>query len=36
MFKVKLETNDEVLAHVFGRMRKNFIRIFRETAWPSS
>ncbi len=27
MLKVKLETNHEVLAHVSGRMRKNFIRI---------
>ena len=27
MFKMKLETNHEVLAHVSGRMRKNFIRI---------
>ena len=27
MFKVKLETNHEVVAHVSGRMRKNFIRI---------
>jgi len=27
MFKVKLETNHEVLAHVSGRMRKNFMRI---------
>jgi translation initiation factor IF-1 len=27
MFKVKLENNHEVLAHVSGRMRKNFIRI---------
>ena len=27
MFKVKLETNHVVLAHVSGRMRKNFIRI---------
>ena len=27
MFKVKLEKNHEVLAHVSGRMRKNFIRI---------
>jgi len=27
MFKVKLQTNHEVLAHVSGRMRKNFIRI---------
>ncbi len=27
MFKVKLENGHEVLAHVSGRMRKNFIRI---------
>ena len=27
MFKVKPENNHEVLAHVSGRMRKNFIRI---------
>ena len=27
MFKVKLEQGHEVLAHVSGRMRKNFIRI---------
>ena len=27
MFKVKLENEHEVLAHVSGRMRKNFIRI---------
>jgi translation initiation factor IF-1 len=27
MFKVKLENNHEVLAHVSGKMRKNFIRI---------
>lgn len=26
-FKVQLETGSEVLAHVAGRMRKNFIRI---------
>jgi len=26
-FRVQLETGDEVLAHVAGRMRKNFIRI---------
>ncbi|MCY2973562.1 MAG: translation initiation factor IF-1 [Planctomycetota bacterium] len=26
-FKVQLETGDEVLAHVAGKMRKNFIRI---------
>jgi len=33
MFKVKLENNHEVLAHVSGRMRKNFIRILPATAW---
>ncbi len=27
MFRVKLENGHEVLAHVSGRMRKNFIRI---------
>lgn len=27
MFKIKLENGHEVLAHVSGRMRKNFIRI---------
>jgi translation initiation factor IF-1 len=26
-FRVQLETGTEVLAHVAGRMRKNFIRI---------
>ena len=26
-FRVELENGDEVLAHVAGRMRKNFIRI---------
>lgn len=26
-FRVQLETGNEVLAHVAGRMRKNFIRI---------
>jgi translation initiation factor IF-1 len=26
-FRVQLETGGEVLAHVAGRMRKNFIRI---------
>jgi translation initiation factor IF-1 len=26
-FRVKLETGDEILAHVAGRMRKHFIRI---------
>jgi len=27
MFRVKLETGQEVLAHVSGKIRKNFIRI---------
>lgn len=27
MFKVKLETGQEVLAHVSGKIRKHFIRI---------
>ena len=27
MFKVKLENNNEVLAHISGKMRMNFIRI---------
>lgn len=27
MFKVKLENNHEVLAHISGKMRMNFIRI---------
>jgi len=31
MFKVELENKHQVLAHVSGKMRKNFIRIFRET-----
>jgi len=26
-FKVELETGNEILAHVAGRLRKNFIRI---------
>jgi len=26
-FRVELETGDEVLAHVAGKMRRNFIRI---------
>ena len=26
-FRVQLDTGDEILAHVAGRMRKNFIRI---------
>ena len=27
MFKVKLENNHEILAHISGKIRKNFIRI---------
>ena len=27
MFKVKLENNHQVLAHISGKIRKNFIRI---------
>jgi len=27
MFKVELDTKQQVLAHVSGRMRRNFIRI---------
>ena len=27
MFKVKLENGHEILAHISGRMRKNYIRI---------
>lgn len=27
MFKVELENGHEILAHISGRMRKNFIRI---------
>ncbi|MDR1997961.1 MAG: translation initiation factor IF-1 [Candidatus Margulisbacteria bacterium] len=27
MFRIKLETGQEVLAHVSGKIRKNFIRI---------
>ena len=34
MFKVKLENEQEVLAHVSGRMHKNFIRILPGIAWP--
>lgn len=29
LFKVKLETGQEILAHVSGKIRKNFIRILR-------
>lgn len=27
MFRVKLENNHEILAHISGKIRKNFIRI---------
>lgn len=27
MFRVKLETGNEILAHISGKIRKNFIRI---------
>ena len=27
MFKVKLENDHEILAHISGKIRKNFIRI---------
>jgi translation initiation factor IF-1 len=27
MFRVKLDTGQEILAHISGKMRKNFIRI---------
>ncbi|MFH1386663.1 MAG: translation initiation factor IF-1 [bacterium] len=29
LFKVKLETGQEILAHVSGKIRKHFIRILR-------
>ncbi|MBU0687145.1 MAG: translation initiation factor IF-1 [Candidatus Margulisbacteria bacterium] len=29
LFKIKLETGQEVLAHVSGKIRKHFIRILR-------
>ena len=29
VFRVKLETGQEVLTHVSGKIRKNFIRILR-------
>ncbi len=35
-FRVQLETGDEVLAHVAGKMRKNFIRIVPATKSESS
>lgn len=28
-FKVRLENGDEVLAHLSGKMRKNFIRVLQ-------
>ena len=29
MFKVKLENDHQILAHISGRMRKNYIRILK-------
>lgn len=31
MFKVELENGHQVLAHISGKLRKNFIRILRVT-----
>ena len=31
MFKVELENGHQVLAHISGKLRKNFIRIFQVT-----
>ena len=36
MFKVELENKHQVLAHVSGKMRKNFIRILPATRSQSS
>ena len=36
MFKVELENKHQVLAHVSGKMRKNFIEFFRETKSQSN
>ena len=33
MFRVELENKHQVLAHISGKMRKNFIRIFRAIGW---
>ena len=35
-FVVKLDVGHEVMAHVAGRMRKNFIRIVPAKLWPWS
>jgi len=29
MFRVKLENGHEIIAHISGKMRKNYIRIYR-------
>ncbi len=36
MFRVELENKHQVLAHISGKMRKNFIRILAGTRWPWS
>ena len=33
MFRVELENKHQVLAHISGKMRKNFIRILQVTVW---
>ena len=30
MFRVELENGHEILAHISGKIRKNFIRIYQE------
>ena len=36
MFRVELENKHQVLAHISGKMRKNFIRILAGDRWPWS
>jgi len=36
MFRVELENKHQVLAHVSGKMRKNFIRILPGDKWRLS
>ena len=33
MFRVELDNKHQVLAHISGKMRKNFIRILPGTKW---
>ena len=33
MFKVELENGHQVLAHISGKLRKNFIRILPKLRW---